>query len=304
LAKVAKSKQEKKKKQVPKNQKFSIDCSQPVEDEIFDIVSFEKFLRERMKVNNKAGQLGDSVTLAREGSTIHVNTNKVAFSKRYLKYLTKKFLKKQLLREYIRVVARTKNGYFLRYFNFHKDDGTGEESKEKKLNVRSNDLYIPLMAFVTYVLVCGLTRGTLDDFHPEILSSTASFASALLGIEVIGTKTAFYFGSRDGKRVTFLDLLSISGYKFVCLVGIVSCGLFTGGNGIAYWLSFVYCSLSTAIAMRLLLWFTLSTQSGSPRSEWNVGASKGSAYVCWGIAAVQLPILWLLTPSWEGKLRL
>ena len=34
-------------------------------------------------------------------------------------YLTKKFLKKQLLRDYIRVIARSKNGYFLRYFNFH-----------------------------------------------------------------------------------------------------------------------------------------------------------------------------------------
>lgn len=37
-------------------------------------------------------------------------------------YLTKKFLKKQLLRDYIRVIARTKNGYFLRYFNFHNSE--------------------------------------------------------------------------------------------------------------------------------------------------------------------------------------
>jgi large subunit ribosomal protein L22e len=36
-----------------------------------------------------------------------------------LQYLTKKFLKKQVLRDYIRVIARTKTGYFLRYFNFN-----------------------------------------------------------------------------------------------------------------------------------------------------------------------------------------
>ena len=41
-------------------------------------------------------------------------------------YLTKKFLKKQHLRDYIRVIARQK-GYYLRYFNFHND----EEEEEK-----------------------------------------------------------------------------------------------------------------------------------------------------------------------------
>jgi large subunit ribosomal protein L22e len=41
----------------------------------------------------------------------------IPFSKRYLKYLTKKYLKKQELKEYIRVVAISKNAYELRYFN-------------------------------------------------------------------------------------------------------------------------------------------------------------------------------------------
>lgn len=41
-------------------------------------------------------------------------------------YLTKKFLKKQLLRDYIRVIARGKNGYFLRYFNFHAEEEAEE----------------------------------------------------------------------------------------------------------------------------------------------------------------------------------
>jgi len=82
--------------------KFTIDCSEPVEDDIFDIASFEKFLHDRIKVAGKTGVLGDSVTIAREGNQVHV-TAKVDFSKRYLKYLTKKFLKKQLLRDYFGV---------------------------------------------------------------------------------------------------------------------------------------------------------------------------------------------------------
>lgn len=38
----------------------------PVEDRVLDPASFEKFLHDRIKVNGKAGQLGDVVTITRE----------------------------------------------------------------------------------------------------------------------------------------------------------------------------------------------------------------------------------------------
>lgn len=97
------------------NLKFTIDASEPAADEIFDLASFEKFLHDRIKIDGKTGVLGENVSISREGSVLTVSS-KVHISKRYLKYLTKKFLKKQLLRDYIRVIARTKNGYFLKYF--------------------------------------------------------------------------------------------------------------------------------------------------------------------------------------------
>jgi hypothetical protein len=48
---------------------------------------------------------------------------------RYLKYLTKKFLKKNNLRDYIRVVATNKTAYELRYFQISSadDDESGDE---------------------------------------------------------------------------------------------------------------------------------------------------------------------------------
>ena len=48
---------------------------------------------------------------------------------RYLKYLTKKFLKKNNLRDYIRVVANSKMSYELRYFQIStaEDDDSGDE---------------------------------------------------------------------------------------------------------------------------------------------------------------------------------
>ena len=41
---------------------------------------------------------------------------------RYLKYLTKKYLKKNNLRDYIRVVANGKSVYELRYFMVNAED--------------------------------------------------------------------------------------------------------------------------------------------------------------------------------------
>ncbi len=76
----------------------------------------EKFLHDRIKVGGKAGALGNSVVISREKAKITV-TSHVHMSKAYLKYLTKKFLKKQTLRDWLRVVAVNKTVYELRYFN-------------------------------------------------------------------------------------------------------------------------------------------------------------------------------------------
>ena len=62
----------------------------------------------------KVGQLGDDVKIAREGSGQLSVTSSIPFSKRYLKYLTKKFLKKHQMREWLRVVSTDKNTYALK----------------------------------------------------------------------------------------------------------------------------------------------------------------------------------------------
>ncbi|OAY69587.1 60S ribosomal protein L22-2-like [Ananas comosus] len=108
---------------------FVIDCSKPVEDKIMEIASLEKFLQERIKVaGGKAGALGDAVAVARDKSRITV-TSDGPFSKRYLKYLTKKYLKKHNVRDWLRVIASNKDHsiYELRYFNIAENEGEEEE---------------------------------------------------------------------------------------------------------------------------------------------------------------------------------
>ncbi|KAF4075600.1 hypothetical protein AMELA_G00220710 [Ameiurus melas] len=100
---------------------FTLDCTHPVEDGILDSANFETFLREKVKVNGKTGNLGKMVQIARQRNRISVSSEK-QFSKRYLKYLTKKYLKKNNLRDWLRVVASDKETYELRYFQISQDD--------------------------------------------------------------------------------------------------------------------------------------------------------------------------------------
>ncbi|KAG9314478.1 ribosomal protein L22e [Chiua virens] len=107
--------------------KFIIDYSRPAADGVFDGADFEKFLHDRTKVEGKIGQLGENVKITRDASNKIIVTSNVPFSKRYLKYLTKKFLKKNSLRDWIRVVASSKDAYQLRFYNIARDGDDEDE---------------------------------------------------------------------------------------------------------------------------------------------------------------------------------
>ncbi|WEW56824.1 60S ribosomal protein L22 [Emydomyces testavorans] len=114
-------------KQQKVTKKYVINCSQPANDKIFDVAAFEKFLHDRIKVDGRVGNLGDSVQISRSGDgKIEVVTH-IPFSGRYLKYLTKKFLKKQQLRDWLRVVSAAKGVYELRFYNIVNDEAEDDE---------------------------------------------------------------------------------------------------------------------------------------------------------------------------------
>lgn len=103
------------------NLKYLINCKLPIEDNVVVLNDFENFLKQRIKVEGKPGNLGSAVSVNKDSSNIIVQST-IPFSKRYLKYLTKKYLKKQDLKDYLRVVATNKNQYELRYFNIQSDE--------------------------------------------------------------------------------------------------------------------------------------------------------------------------------------
>lgn len=111
--------------------KFHIDCRQPVEDGIMNAADFETYLTSRIKINGKKNNMSNKLTLERNKNKITINAE-VNFSKRYLKYLTKKYLKKNNLRDWLRVVAppTMKDTYELRYFQINNDEDDDEDGDE------------------------------------------------------------------------------------------------------------------------------------------------------------------------------
>ncbi|KAJ2893654.1 60S ribosomal protein L22 [Coemansia aciculifera] len=113
------------------NNRYVIDVSVPAEDKIFDVAAFEKFLHDRIKVAGRTNNLTEQVTIARDGNKAIIVEAKIDFSKRYLKYLTKKFLKKHNLRDWLRVIATSKDTYKLKYFNVSNPEENEESGDEE-----------------------------------------------------------------------------------------------------------------------------------------------------------------------------
>ncbi|KAK4066533.1 50S ribosomal protein L22e [Trichoderma simmonsii] len=107
--------------------KFIINASQPASDKIFDVSAFEKFLQDHIKVDGRTNNLGDNVAIQSSGDGKIEVTAHNELSGRYLKYLTKKFLKKQQLRDWLRVVSTSRGVYELKFFNVVNDDADEDD---------------------------------------------------------------------------------------------------------------------------------------------------------------------------------
>jgi len=103
------------------NLKFTIDCTRVVEDKVIVMRDFEKYLRENIKVNGKRGNLGNDVNVTSNARAILVQSD-IPFSKRALKYLTKKYLRKVKISEYLRVIAVNKQNYEIRYLKIFNEE--------------------------------------------------------------------------------------------------------------------------------------------------------------------------------------
>ncbi|KAJ3345935.1 hypothetical protein HDU83_003572 [Entophlyctis luteolus] len=109
--------------------KYSVDCSKPATDGIFDTAAFEKFVHDRFKVEGKTNNLA-GVAIVRSANVLTITCAPNTMAKRYLKYLTKKYLKKTSVLDFVRVIATSKTGYEIKYRNNNVEDDENEEEEE------------------------------------------------------------------------------------------------------------------------------------------------------------------------------
>ncbi|KAF9091119.1 hypothetical protein BGX23_005462 [Mortierella sp. AD031] len=110
-------------------------------------------------------------------------------------------------------------------------------------DVNAPDMYIPVMAFVTYVLLVAVSAGTSNKFSPEILGPTASSALAVIILEFTIIKLCVYLLNITSD-VPMLDLLAYSGYKFVGIIVSIIVQLSNMPRSV-FWSVFLYTGAAT-----------------------------------------------------------
>lgn len=130
-------------------------------------------------------------------------------------------------------------------------------------DLNSPDMYIPVMALVTYILLSVLLAGFRGNFHPELLGSITTTAIAVIIFEILCLKMAMYILSINNDS-QLLDLVAYSGYKFVgIIVTMVAAEILNPGQGTGGWVGwtvFIYTFLANAFFLVRKPSFTLKYQ--------------------------------------------
>jgi len=181
----------------------------------------------------------------------------------------------------------------LLFFPFtHKDwtirfDKNEDDAVQPRYEINAPDLYIPLMGFITYILIAGVSLGLQQKFSPEVLGIQASSALGWLLLELMIFTGSTYVIPTDLK---VFDLLAFCAYKFVGMIFILVVTAFAGKTG--FYSSLLY----TSLALVVFLIRTLKVQIYSVTShEHVIPGNKRRLYLLLSLACVQPFMMWWLT---------
>jgi len=164
-----------------------------------------------------------------------------------------------------------------------------DEPVQPRFELNAADLYIPSMAFVTYILVVGYMLGVQERFSPEILATTASGALTALFLEIFViylTTTLMSITSTLAKW----DFLAFSMYKYVGMIVCLVSGLLLSRTG--YYVALLYSTL----ALALFLFRTLHLRV-EPEVHGVENHGKRKIWLIMVMVAWQPLMMWWLTYS-------
>ncbi|KAH9515466.1 Protein YIF1B-B [Bulinus truncatus] len=165
-----------------------------------------------------------------------------------------------------------------------------DEPVPPRYEINAPDLYIPVMAFVTYILVAGMVLGTQGRFTPEQLGTQASSALVWLIIEMIAFSLSLYILNLS-TALRYLDIVAYCGYKFVGMNVSLLAGVMSGN------LTVYYCVLAWfSLSLVFFLLRTLKVQV-MPQQDHD-GFTKGakrSLYLILSMSLTQPVLMWWLS---------
>ncbi|KZL63851.1 transport protein Yif1, partial [Colletotrichum tofieldiae] len=171
-------------------------------------------------------------------------------------------------------------------------------------DINSPDMYIPVMAVVTYILLSTLIAGLRGQFQPELLGYTASTALVIVVAEILGLKLGCYLLGISNDSQLY-DLIAYSGYKFVGIIVTVAVAeTFNGGKGTGGWIGwsvFLYTFLANSLfLMRSLKYVLLPENAANGAGPMQTGDSRAkrnqrTQFLFFYSYIVQLLFMWVLT---------
>lgn len=142
------------------------------------------------------------------------------------------------------------------------DDGNNGTLYKKALpkdDVNAPDLYLPVMAFVTYVLMIAYLRGTANQFTPEDIINAVWRCLLLHVVEASIIKLGVNMISSTS--LPFIDIVCYTGYKYLGLCGTA------GGTVFGGWLA-TLSKVFTVYQAAALFFFLVKTFSAViPKGE-------------------------------------
>ncbi|KAF7651531.1 hypothetical protein LDENG_00109060 [Lucifuga dentata] len=161
-------------------------------------------------------------------------------------------------------------------------------------DVNAPDLYIPTMAFITYILLAGMALGIQKRFSPEVLGLCASTALVWIIIEVLVMLLSLYLLTVHTDLSTF-DLIAYSGYKYVGMIFTVLSGLLFGSDGYFVALAWSSCAIMFFIVHSLKMKIVPSLSSDSMMGTGAGAKPQLRLYITVATALFQPIIIYWLT---------
>uniref|UniRef100_K3W6M8 Uncharacterized protein n=1 Tax=Globisporangium ultimum (strain ATCC 200006 / CBS 805.95 / DAOM BR144) TaxID=431595 RepID=K3W6M8_GLOUD len=145
-------------------------------------------------------------------------------------------------------------------------------------DINAPDLYIPLMGFLTYILIVGYNKGASNQFSPDVIGNDASYCLVMQLVE-IGVLAACLYVLNSS--ISFWDLVSFSGYKYIPLV--INTVVYQLAGPIAYYIVLLYTGIAVSF-------FTLNCMKGSVAEPTPENRAFRN-YLLFGVSCLQLVLV-------------